>query len=228
MNQHVESGRKTLEREFPRAPHPNIQKLAAHFNFKDDDSFLAALGRGHIRMAQIYHALETQHETNKPAASPILVKRRESKSSGMNIAGISDLLTRIARCCKPIPGDPIVGFITQGSGVTIHKKTCNNVVHINPQENQRLLEVTWDSGHTGAYYVDLQIRAHNHDKLLKEITTVLSNAKVNLVNFNSAVNRNNMLVITITIQIHALTQLNELVTHINHLKGVIDSRRLNQ
>jgi GTP pyrophosphokinase len=228
MNQHIESGRKTLEREFVRAPHPNIQKLAVHFHYKDDDSFLAALGRGQIRMAQIYHALETEHETNKPTTGPILVKKRESKSAGMNIAGISDLLTRIARCCKPIPGDAIVGFITQGSGVTIHKKTCNNVSRINPLENQRLIQVTWDSGHTGAYYVDLQIRAHNRDNLLKEITTILANAKINLVNFNSALNRNNMLVVTITIQIHALTQLNELLNHINHLKGVIDSRRLSQ
>jgi GTP pyrophosphokinase len=226
-NQHIESGRKILEREFPRS-HPNIQKLAAHFDFKDDDAFLAAVGRGNIRMAQINHVLETENDNAKPVTSPILIKRRESKSAGMNIAGISDLLTRIARCCKPIPGDSIIGFITQGSGVTIHKKTCNNVARINPEENQRLLDVKWDSEHAGAYYVDLQIRAHNRDNLLKEITTILANAKINLVNFNSVVNRNNMLVITITIQIHALTQFNELVNHINHLKGVIDSRRLSQ
>jgi GTP pyrophosphokinase len=228
MNQHIESGRKMLEREFSRTTHPNIQKLANHFNFKDDDAFLAALGRGNIRMAQIFQLLETQHEHIKHTTGPILSKRRESKSAGMNIAGISDLLTRIARCCKPIPGDAIVGFITQGSGVTIHKKNCNNVSRINPRENERLIQVTWDTEHKGAYYVDLQIRAHSRETLLKEITTVLANAKINLINFNSSVNRNNMLIITLTIQIHELTQLNDLVNQISHLKGVIDARRLSQ
>jgi GTP pyrophosphokinase len=228
LDQHIDSGRRILEREFVRGPHPNIQKLAAHFNFKDDDTFLAALGRGNIRLAQISQIVAAQQDTTKTHSGPQLVKIKESKSTGMNIAGISDLLTRIARCCKPIPGDAIVGFITQGRGVTIHKKICNNVAHINPEENDRLIQVTWDLQHKGAYYVDLQIRAHGKESLLKEVTTLLSNAKINLVNFNSVMNRNNMLIITLTIQINALTQLKDLLTQIAHLKGVIEAKRLSQ
>lgn len=226
FDQHIESGRRIIEREFSRlGVHPNIQKLANHFNLKDEDAFLASLGRGSIRVAQISQIIETQHE-HKPTTNFIQTKKVTDKTQGMNIAGISDLMTRIARCCKPIPGDAIVGFITQGRGVTIHKKSCNNVVHLNPNNNERLIQVTWDSQHSGSYYVDMQIRAHARETLLKEITTILSNAKINLINFNSTVNRNNMLVIIVTIQINALSQLKELLNQIGHLPGVIEARRL--
>jgi GTP pyrophosphokinase len=224
MSQHVENGRRILEREFSRQ-HPNIQKLAHHFGLKDEDTFLATLGRGQIRPAQISHFIEAQHE-HKPAATVQVTKKLTEKSKGMNIAGISDLMTRIALCCKPIPGDDIIGFITQGRGVAIHKKNCNNIAHLNPQENSRLMEIAWDSGHAGSYYVDLQIRAHAKDNLLKEVTTLLANAKINLINFNSNINRNNMLIITLTVQIHALSQLKDLLSQITHLSGVIEARRM--
>jgi GTP pyrophosphokinase len=226
LNQHIENGRRIMEREFSRqGVHPNIQKLANHFALKDEDAFLASLGRGHIRPAQISHLVEIQHEP-KTVTTPTLSKKLTDKTQSMNIAGISDLMTRIALCCKPIPGDNIVGFITQGRGVTIHKKSCNNVKHLSPVDNSRLMEVTWDSQHKGSYYVDLQLRAHSRDNLLKEITTLLANAKINLINFNSSINRNNMLIITLTIQIHALAQLKDLVNQISHLPGVIEAQRL--
>jgi GTP pyrophosphokinase len=227
MDQHIESGRRAMEREFSRGNvHPNLQKLATHFQFKDEDNFLAALGRGNVKMSQVLHFVEIQHEPGKQSLGPIITKRQESKSAGMNIAGISDLLTRIARCCKPIPGDAIVGFITQGRGVTIHKQSCNNMKHLDLGNNNRLIDVTWDAEHKGAYYVDLQIRAHARENLIKEVTTILANAKINLVNFNSTTNRNNMLVITLTVQIHALSQLKELINQVNHLNGVIEAKRL--
>jgi GTP pyrophosphokinase len=226
LNQHIESGRKILEREFSRLNiHPNIQKLASHFNLKDEDTFLATLGRGHIRPTQVLHFVEAQ-QTPKTPEAPVVAKKIIEKNAGMTIDGISDLLTRIARCCKPIPGDAIVGFITQGRGVTIHKKSCNNVSHLDRGENGRLIQVNWDSGTTTAYYVDLQVRAYSRNSLLKEITTIISNAKINLINFNSTVTRNNMLIITLTIQILGTSQLKELVNQINHLKGILDVHRL--
>jgi len=228
LNQHIESGRKILEREFARlGAHLNLQKLTHHFALKDEDTFLAALGRGNIRLTQIAHALETHHEASKQTVIHLASKKPESKR-GMNIAGVSDLLTRIARCCKPIPGDDIIGFITQGRGVSIHKATCNNVAHLDPK-NQRIIQVTWDSQHGGAYYVDLLVRAHARDTLLKEITTVLANAKLDLVSLNTSTSsRNNLMITTLTVQIKALDQLKELINQIQHLQGVIEAKRLSE
>lgn len=228
LNQHIEQGRKILEREFSHLRiHPNLQKLATLLDLKDEDSLFAAVGRGNLRFSQVQHALETQDKV-KTVSAPIVAKPEASKSKGMNIAGVSDLLTRIARCCKPIPGDAIIGFITQGRGVTIHKETCNNIVNQNKEDNNRLIAVSWDPNNAGAYYVDVQIRAHARDNLLKEVTTLLANAKINLYHFNSTINRNNLLIITLTIQINALAQLTDLINQINHLQGVIDTRRLSQ
>jgi GTP pyrophosphokinase len=227
LNQHIESGKRILDREFARVGvQINLQKLASHFQLKDEDTFLAALGRGNLRLSQITHLIEVDHSHNKDNVIHLADKKQESK--GMNISGITDLLTRIARCCKPIPGDEVIGFITQGRGVSIHKKTCNNVTHLDPTDTKRLLPVNWDSQHIGAYYVDILIRAQLQDNLLKEVTTILANAKMDLVNLNSTINRNNMMMITITVQIKSLPQLNELLGQIHHLKGVIEAKRLSE
>jgi GTP pyrophosphokinase len=229
FQQHVQHGRDILEREFSRTTHPNLQKLTSYFDYKDEETFLAALGRGNIRMTQILHAFESQPESSKTAVTPVTTTKPSSpQKTGMNIAGVSDLLTRIARCCKPIPGDEIVGFITQGQGVTIHKKSCNNVLHLDKRSNNRLIQIAWDPEQASTYYVDLQIRAQNRDNLLKEVTTLLSNAKVNLMSFNSTINRNNLLMITLTVQIHALSQLKELINQVSHLSGVIEAKRITQ
>jgi len=226
LNQHIESGRKILDREFTRLGlHPNLQKLAHHFQLKDEDTFFAALGRGNLRLSQITHFIETAHEP-KQTVIHLASKKPESKNRGMNIAGVSDLLTRIARCCKPIPGDNVIGFITQGRGVSIHKKNCNNLSHLDPTDNSRLIPVTWDNNNNmGSYYVDIVIRAHNRDNLLKEVTTILTNAKIDLVSLNTTINRSDILTLTITVRILSLDQLTELLTHIHHLQGVIEATR---
>lgn len=223
LNQHIESGRRILEREFARiGAQMNLQKLAAHFQMKDEESFLAALGRGNVRLSQITHLI-SDHAPSKDNVIHLVTQKQESKK--MNIAGVTDLLTRIARCCKPIPGDEVIGYITQGRGVSIHKTSCNNVSHLIPTETQRLIQVNWDNQYTGVYYVDVVIRAHTQENLIKEITTLLANAKIDLANLNSTISRGNMMVVTITIQIKSLLQLNELLSQVMHLKGVITANR---
>lgn len=226
LNHHIENGKKILERDFSRVSSQlNLHKLTNHFHLKDDYAFLAALGRGTIRSIQITHLLDLPHETSKQA-TVLVSKKASTKSLSMNIAGITDMMTRIARCCKPIPGDEIVGFITQGRGVTIHKIGCNNVSHVDPKNGDRFIQVNWDSQHVGSYYVDIQIRAQSKDSLLKEITTLLSNAKVYLISFNSNVNRSQLLLMNLTIQINAATQLKDLVSQINQLQDVIEAKRV--
>jgi GTP pyrophosphokinase len=228
LDQHIESGKRTLEREFSRLNvQINLQKIASQLGFKDEDAFLASVGRGITRVAQISHALETEHEPSKPHVIHLSTKKSTSKSSGMSIAGIDSLLTRVALCCKPIPGDAIIGFITQGRGVSIHKQDCNNVCRLDTKENNRLIAVSWDDKNIGAYYVDVQIKAHGRENLLREVANYLANAKVDLVNLTSTMSQNkNLLIITITIQIRALTQLKDLLAQITHLPGVIEAKRL--
>jgi GTP pyrophosphokinase len=220
QSQHIENGKRILERELPRA-NLNLQKLSTHFGFKTDDNFLAAISFGHIRPAQIAHAIELERTPPKTSTPVITHKKTESHRTGTVVAGLSTLLTRIAKCCKPIPGDEVIGFITLGRGVSIHKKTCSNIF----QQPERLIEVSWDNEHLGTYQADLLIRAHNRDTLLKEITTLLANAKSTLTAYNSSVSRDNLLIIAITVQISSLAQLKEITVGIQHLKGVISASR---
>lgn len=228
FDQHIESGKRILEREFSRLnTQINIQKIAAQLGFKDEDAFLASVGRGNTRVAQIAHALETEHEPSKSHAIHLSAKKSNSRSSGMRIAGIDSMLTRVALCCKPIPGDAIIGFITQGRGVSVHKQDCRNVSYLDPKENNRLIAVSWDDKNIGSYYVDVQIKAHGRENLLREVANYLANAKVSLVNLTSVMSRNkNLLIITITIQIRELTQLKELLLQLTHLPGVIEAKRV--
>jgi GTP pyrophosphokinase len=223
---HIEQGKRILEREFAKlGTQINIQKIANRLHFKDEEAFLASVGRGSTRTTQISHALEMDTEPHKTNFIHLSHKKQESKS--MNIAGISDLLTRVAKCCKPIPGDKIVGFITQGRGVSIHKQDCNNMKHIDENDYKRLLAVNWDSQHVGAYYVDLQIKAHGRENLLKEVANFFANAKLDLVSLNSTMNKSkNLTIIHLTTQIDSLTQLHTILTQMAHLPGVIEAKRL--
>jgi GTP pyrophosphokinase len=154
-------------------------------------------------------------------------KKTSSQISGMRIAGADTFLTRIARCCKPIPSDEIVGYITQGRGVSIHRKNCSNIAHIDPHQGGRFLDVSWDNKQLGSYYVDLQVRAYGSPDLLKEITAFLTNLKINLISLNSTSGKNtNMMFMTITIQINELTQLNQLVSQLSQLPNIIDVKRI--
>ena len=229
LNQHVESGKKIIEKEFSRAgSHFNIQKIAHKLGFKDEEALFISLGRGITRAVQITHLIESDHESHKEETAPVLISKKHiAKPGTMTIAGVDDLLTRIALCCKPIPGDKIVGFITQGRGVTIHKLNCNNITFLPETESNRLIAVSWDTGHAGSYYVDLQIKAHARENLLRELANFFANAKVTLISLNSTMNRSrNMTLITLTLQIDALLQLNQILSQIRLLPGVIEAKRL--
>lgn len=229
MQEYVESGKHILERELSRneIQQLHLSKVAERLNFKDESSLLASLGRGSIKLAQIRHILEPRSSsTTQPV---IHTKKAVERSTGFKVGDTQDLLTRIAKCCKPLPGDDIVGYITQGRGVSIHKKNCINLNGLTENSENRIIEVNWDSKHQGNYFADLQVRAHGKENILKEITSLLSTLKIDLITFNSTISKaNNMLYITMTIQIHDLSQLNELIHQIKQLPHVINVMRLSE
>ncbi len=234
VNQYIESGKNNLDRELTRAGihHPNFEKIAAHFNYKNDEALFAAIGHGTMRIAQILHVLQTEHSTDASDKTAIPYSKsailNEAKGS-LEIAGINDLLTRIAKCCKPIPGDKVIGYITQGRGVSIHRDDCNNIRQSQRLHDNRIIQVAWDSKKSGNYYVDLQIRATGQHDILKEITSSLANAKIELVSLNSTIsNKNNMIYIVLTIQINDLAQLKHIINLISQLPKVIDIKRMSE
>lgn len=232
QTQYIESGKRLLEREFTREKiHTvNLQQIATRLNFKTDESLLSALGSGSIRPAQVLHVIKTaQQLASETQPTLTFPSKKTEEKAHLQISGVNDLLTRIAKCCKPIPGDIIIGYITHGRGVTVHKKECNNITHIIPTQANRLLEVNWDNKKLNYFYVDLQMRAHHSAHLLKDVTATLSNDKIDLISLNSVINKkNSTLSITMTIQIHNVTQLKHLITQLTQLPNVLDIRRISE
>lgn len=146
VTQYIEHGKAILEREFAKAGihHVDLQKIAQHFNFKNEDALLSTLGHGSIRAAQIVHAAETElhRVVNKPTISAPH-KVESAAPVHFHIAGVDKLLTRIALCCNPTPHDAIIGYITQGRGVSIHKLYCKNMLN-SATKKDRLIQVSWD------------------------------------------------------------------------------------
>ncbi len=231
VTQYVETGKNIMEREFARAglQHVDMQKIAARFNFKNPESLYSTLGHGSIRPAQIVSAALAERDgaANKSAASFKHIRVATENKSSFEVSGINDLLTRIAKCCKPIPGDNIVGYITQGRGVSIHRNDCHNVNDLTEDHHNRLITVNWDNKHIKSFYVDIQIRADGEPQALKEITTLLANEKINIINMNSSAYKNNaLLFITMTIEINSQDQLSQLLTDLKKLPHITDATRI--
>lgn len=231
IDEYLEIGKHALEREFARAglQQINLQKVAMRFKYKDDQSFFIAIGKGALKAAQVVHLIQSeQKQESHPAPTSIPTSKKQKNLAGeLTIAGTDDLLTRIARCCKPIPGDDIVGFITQGRGVSIHRQDCNNISNLMQFYTGRLIDVSWDNKQLSSYYADLQIRAIGREHVLKEIPAVLANLKIDLIALNSTISKKtNMIYITMTIQIQDLAQLKLLAQQIQHLPNVIDVQRI--
>lgn len=170
---------------------------------------------------------DLQSETTKEIA-PVLKTVAESHGN-LIIAGINDLLTRIAKCCKPIPGDAIIGYVTQGRGVSVHREDCNNITSHSFRDTNRIIQVAWNDKKSGHYYVDLQVRASGQQELLKEIASLLANAKIDLITLNSTVNKkDNMIYVVMTIQLNDVTQLKQTIHQMSQLPKVIDVKRMSK
>ena len=225
----VAEGRTSIEKELQRLGISNInyEKLAQHFNFNKVDQFFASVGRGEVKTAQILGFV--QHSTEKEQTELHVSKVQQAvrkTESDIFILGVGDLLTQIARCCKPVPGDPIIGYITKGRGVTIHRRDCQNVLRYNNEAPARLIEVEWGRTKESTYPVDIVIVAFDRHGLLKDITSVLANEKINVIAVNTVSDKKEHKAhMSITLEIKDLSQLSRILSQINQLQNIIEVRR---
>ena len=146
----------------------------------------------------------------------------------MEVHGVGDLLTKFARCCKPLPGDPIVGYITQGQGISIHRSDCHNVLHTIAEHPERFIEVDWGSESDGIYSVDIEIEAFDRQGLLRDITTLLSNADINVTAVNTESFRDtHTATMVISAEVPNIDILSKVLARIGQLSNVTDVKRRN-
>lgn len=242
----VEKGRELLEREVKKQGFAVseiikddwIKACADKYNLYSEDNLYAAISMGTITENQVFSRLKAIYaEKNKDAINlekinkkePFVEKiaqlRREKHASGVVIKGIDNVKIRLSRCCNPVPGDAIVGFITRGRGVSVHRADCSNIHDLNDSEDERFIEVEWDSDKKGTFLSEIQIKAVDRPKLLQDITGLYNDAKLNALSLNLKINKDKVAVIDISFEINETNQLHDLIKKIRNLAGVLDIYR---
>jgi len=146
-----------------------------------------------------------------------------ARAGGVRVKGVGDLLVRFAKCCHPIPGDPIVGFITRGRGITVHLGRCPTVV--NEREAARLIDVEWEAAPAQTYPIAIRVEAHDRTGLLNDIAGAVAESKVNIVAANVAVSQDHTATVVATLQVASVSQLARVMSRIEHVKDVLSVQR---
>ena len=223
-------GRESLERELRRLARKSIQSVGndrildvgRQYAYETLDDFYAAIGYGAVGAQQVVMRLGVVDDAELvlPTVAPPTLPVR---TGGVRVNGVGDLLVRFAKCCHPIPGDPIQGFITRGKGVTVHLRSCPTVS--NEREVNRLVEVEWESAPEQAYPIAIRVEAYDRTGLLSDITQVVAEARVNIVAASVNVHQDHTAIVTATLQVASVSQLARVMGRIEQLKDVLSVQR---
>ena len=198
----------------------SAEDIASLFGYKDSDEFLIDIGCGEISVNQIGPKLIPKEE---PAPFPTTAQKLPERPTGIQVLGVGDLLTHLAPCCTPIPGDDIIGFVTRSKGVTIHRKNCPNI--ISTEDRERLVDVGWGARQQ-SYSVPIVIRCEDRVGLIKDITTIVSEAKVNIISISSVNHDDGTGSIFLTVDVSDIGHLSQLFSKLERVRGIISASRI--
>lgn len=224
-DKNVQEGRELLERELHRLNliNVNLDKLAARLKFARVEELCAALGHGDLGSGQLDRALHD--EFVPPPEKPLFgVSSRKADGSGVLVEGEPGLMTQMAGCCKPAPPDPIVGYTTQGRGVTIHRADCPMILHLRPDKQDRVLRAEWGDQRTQVFAVDVELSARDRSGLLKDIGELFAQEKINVVRVNT-LSQQDTARMEFTLEVRNLAQLTRFLARAGHLRGMHSARR---
>ena len=218
----------------------NQEKTLNKYGFKDWNSLLASVGHGGLKEGQVVNKLVEENEKRKKAEvtdNDVLegIVQQEAKNKdkykktrgGIVVKGIHDVAVRFSKCCNPVPGDEIVGFVTRGRGVTIHRTDCVNVINFPENERERLIEAEWEQVDSSAdkYSTEINIFAGNRTGLIVDISRIFTEANIDVKFMKSRVNKKGIATINLGFDIHGKDELNRLVEKLRNIEGVTDIAR---
>ena len=194
------------------------------------EDLYASLGSGDISINQIMRVAEKLFFEPKEELSnqtSLLNVAPKDRKNSISVLGVGNLLTSIAKCCKPVPGDDIAGYVTVGRGVTVHRKDCNHFLAVNSKQKERVIEVSWGKEKTDLYSVDILVEAYDRTGLLSDITGLLSAMRVNVSNINTKSFRNDHTVeMRMTLEIHNIEELMRILARLNNTPNIINATRI--
>ncbi|MFT3742379.1 MAG: bifunctional (p)ppGpp synthetase/guanosine-3',5'-bis(diphosphate) 3'-pyrophosphohydrolase [Gammaproteobacteria bacterium] len=226
------AGQTMAEKEIRRLGLKNVDyhSAAKHLNFTKPEELFTAIGRGDITLVTLVHALQELQTPLTQTAAPILpatLTKSHVSPTDIEVEGVGNLLTHMAHCCKPIPGDSIVGYITLTQGVSIHRQDCSNVLHLSSHKQEKLIEANWGVKTQNNYPIDLTIQAYDRQGLIRDVTQLLLNEKITILALNTHLDKKNHTAqMQLTIEVNGLIPLSRIVNRITQLSNIIEVRRV--
>ena len=214
-----------------------LQSIAEEMNFTSSEDLLAHVGAGKVSpklvgtkvLKQMAKAEGRAPEPEAPPLSPTVPMtpprdKRKRPSAGVRVKGIDDLLVRVARCCNPVPGDEVVGFVTRGRGVSVHRRDCPNCSDL-LKSPERILDVEWDTGSAASYQVEIMVEARDRMRLLQDISTAMAEAGVNILSASVATDKQGISNMRFLFELSDMKQLKSVLTAVRKVEGVFEATR---
>ena len=231
-DENILRGREMLEKELRRTGSvaaamkaDRLREAAVLVGLPDEDELLAALGNGDVSLLQIVQSLRGQPAAEEaPPAAPA-APAPPSTARGVRVRGVDNVLMRFGRCCSPLPGDRVLGYITRGRGVSIHRADCPNI-HFLRTQPERLVEVEWEASPDGTFHVEIEVEALDRVGLLKDILGAVTETKTNVVSVNARVRKDKVGIVNIVVDIRNVTQLTAVMQRIGVVPEVYSVERV--
>jgi len=229
-DQHLRQGREILERELARLNVRDVatDTIASQLKFNGTETLCVALGAGDVTPAAVATALQQMRgiDTARTLKRRRPAQRKTGEAEGVAVSGVGDLMCNFARCCRPVPPEPITGYITQGRGVSIHRQDCGNFLGLNRRHPERIIEVDWGRSESATYPVDLTLRAYDRSGLIRDISTILADEGANVTDLRSKTDKQTLeTVMEISVEIRDLPTLSTTIARLEQLPNVITVQR---
>jgi guanosine-3',5'-bis(diphosphate) 3'-pyrophosphohydrolase len=229
-DENIAHGREALDRELrrlartslDRTPQERIAEMAAQFKQPSLDDFFAAIGYGALSAQTVVIRMGVVDDANETVL-PQVIPQPAGVPGGVRVKGVGDLLVRFAQCCRPIPGDAIIGYITRGRGVTVHLRSCPTIVH--ERDLDRLIEVEWEGEPQRTYPIAIRLDAYDRTGLLSDVTNIVAEQKVNILAATVETRPDRTATITATLQVASVGQLARILSRLEQLKDVYSVQR---
>ncbi|HFC9205420.1 TPA: bifunctional (p)ppGpp synthetase/guanosine-3',5'-bis(diphosphate) 3'-pyrophosphohydrolase [Clostridium perfringens] len=244
--ENLERGKEMLEKECKKqslvfsdlCKGPLYDKLLKRYHLNNVEEIYVAVGEGELLSSTVISKLKenvvkqvTEEELNKNIEEQIAKTERQTKkkqSYGVTVKGLNNIMVRFARCCNPVPGDDIAGYITKGRGVSVHRKDCSNFKAIVEKQREKVVDVSWGTEKGAAYVAELEVKAEDRMCLLSDVMLVITDSNLSLLSLNAKSGRNGVANINIQVKIDNIEQLKELMKKIRRLQGILDVYRVNK
>jgi GTP pyrophosphokinase len=230
--ENIAHGRELLERELRRTgsvssgmKSERLKEIAEQFGMPSEEELLAAVGNSDLSLLQVAQALRGEAPPEAPEPALPSAPPAPARATGVRVRGVDNVLINFARCCTPLPGDRIVGYITRGRGVTVHRQDCPNIEFLRSHP-ERLLEVAWETAAEGAYQVEIEVEGFDRVGLLKDIMAAIAETKTNALSVNARVRKDKVVVTNLVLDIRNVSQLHAVVQKVEKVPEVFSVARV--